>query len=164
MKPWIALLVAVGLTLQTGCRKNESPTARGDGLELLARWHFVGTETISKSTNAAKLTEIWKFPETQRLAGQTFQKLSHAPRTLFRDSVDAARDERGAAMLQPLIEEFVRVESFVQVRGKGDRPAEWTLLVHLPDGRARAWVVPARVSPLQKLDTRQNTGSVGREI
>lgn len=139
MKKWITLLVGAGLAVLTGCHQNENRAARADGLELLARWHFVGTAAISKDTNAGKLTEIWKLPETRQLAGQTLKKLSHAPGTLFRDVVDAAQDERGAALLLPLIEETVRSESFVQVRGRGDHPEEWTALVHLPGGRARTW-------------------------
>jgi len=137
MKPWIGLLVAVGLTLQTGCRPKENPTSGGDGLELLARWHFVGTGTVS--TNSGKLAEIWKKPETRQLAEQTLQKLSHVPRTLFPGAVDAAQDERGAALLLPLIGELVRTESFALIRSKGDQPAEWTALVNLPGGRAREW-------------------------
>ncbi len=139
MKTWIATLVGVGLVLQSGCRKNENRDGKSDASDLLVRCHFVGSGQLAGDTNAAKLKEIWNLPETRRLAGRTLGKLSHAPKTLFAEAVDAAQDERGAALLRPLLDDVLRQESFIQVRGATDRPTEWTLLVRHPGDRSGGW-------------------------
>ncbi|HKS37114.1 MAG TPA: hypothetical protein VJW76_07995, partial [Verrucomicrobiae bacterium] len=107
--------------------------------EVLARYHFPGAAQLAKNPAAAKLKEIWGLPESRRLVEQTLQKLSHAPKTLYGGQVTPAQDERGAAILRPLLDDLLNHESFLQVRGTADRTAEWTLLVHLPSDRRNAW-------------------------
>ena len=141
MKPFTALLSMAALMCGIGCRRQEagektSPPVEGD---LLASYHFVGTAALANQPNGARLREIWRMPETRRLAEQTLQKLAHAPRTLFGERVSAVQDERGAALLRPMLDDLLRGESYLQVRGPANRTAEWTLLVQLPADRLKLW-------------------------
>jgi len=139
MRIWNVMLLAAGLALQTGCRSGENRVEKVDDKDVLVRCHFVGGAQLSNNTNAAKLKEIWNYPETRRLVTQTLQRLAHSPKKLFPAAIDAGQDERGAAQLQPLLKDLLGEESFIQVRGAADPPAEWTLMAHLAGGRSKAW-------------------------
>src|SRR5205823_5131716 len=116
--------------------ENTSPAAAGD---VLVRSHFVGTASLAGDTNGAAFKQIWALPETSRFAEQTLQKLAHSPRVFYGDQITPAQDERGAALLRPLLDDLLRHESFLQVRGPADKTAEWTLLVRLPADRLKVW-------------------------
>lgn len=146
MKFSTAILIVTGLVCSVGCdKKDPGPTAArstpraGSGTEILVRAHFVGAETLAGTTNAARFREVWGLPETRRLVEQTLNRLAHAPRTLHADAVGAAEDERGAALLRPMLNDLLANESFLQVRGPADRRGEWTLLARLPADRVKAW-------------------------
>ena len=141
MRLLTVVLIASGLAGNVGCRKQESGETTGPAArdEVLVRYHFVGTTSLTDNTNASRFRELWNLPETRRLVEQTLQKLAHAPRTLYGDSVTPAQDERGAALLRPMLDDLPRHESFVQVRGSADKTAEWTLLVKLPADRLKLW-------------------------
>ena len=94
---------------------------------------------MANNSNAAKLRELWNLPETRRFVEQTLHKLAHAPRTFYGERVAPAQDERGAALLRPLLDDLLLNESFLQVRGPADQTAEWTLLVRLPADRLPVW-------------------------
>lgn len=132
-------LLALGLVPGMGCRKEEAAGPNPVSAEVLARYHFLGAAQLAKNPSAAKLKEIWGLPESQRLVEQTLQKLSHAPKTFYGGQVTPAQDERGTAILRPLLNDLLNHESFLQVRGAADRTAEWTLLVHVPPDRRNAW-------------------------
>ena len=70
---------------------------------------------------------------------QTLQKLAHAPKVFYGDKINAQQDERGATLLRPLLDDLIRSESFLQVRGPSIKQAEWTLLAQLPADRLKAW-------------------------
>jgi hypothetical protein len=129
----------MGLLLGSGCNKKGESESKTDGPSLLARSHFVGSRHLSSGTDAAKLREIWALPETRQLLEQTLLKLTHAPRTFYGDRISSAQDERGAALLRPLLDNLLGEESFFQVRGPADQHAEWTLLIELPAERLKVW-------------------------
>ena len=141
MRYFIVILVASALACGVGCRKPDGAESTGQPskTDVLVRCHFVGTASLIHNTNAARARELWTLPESRRLVDQTLQKLAHAPRTLCGDRVTAAQDERGAALLRPMLDDVLRGESFLQVRGPADRTAEWTLLVQLPADRLKVW-------------------------
>src|SRR6266545_556000 len=141
MKPFTALLSIAALMCGVGCRRQEAGEKTSPPVEgaVLVRWHSVGTTSLADNTNAAKLKELWNLPETRRLAEQTFQRLAHASRALYADRITSAQDERGGALLRPMLEDLLRYESFLHVRGPADRTAEWTLLVQLPADRLNVW-------------------------
>src|SRR5437667_150802 len=141
MRHFTLIFIAAALACDVSCRKKEAGERAGQQAEtdVLVRCHFVGTASLSNNTNATKLKELWSLPETQRVAEQTLRKLAHAPRTLYGEQVTTSQDDRGAALLRPLLDDLLRQEFFLQVRGPADKTAEWTLLAQLPDDRIKAW-------------------------
>jgi hypothetical protein len=139
MRRIIVMLLASGFVFGAGCRKKEKAEAEPVSAEVLARYHFLGAAQLERNPAAAKLKELWNLPESRRLAEQTLQKLAHAPKTFYGDQITPTQDERGAAILRPLLGDLFDHESFLQVRGPAARTAEWTLLAHLPPDRLKAW-------------------------
>src|SRR5438094_1968035 len=121
MRKLITVSVLAALAAGSGCRKKESaPTAPAAvSSDILAGYHFVGTAPLANNSNAAKLREIRALPETRKFEEQTLQKLAHAPKVFYGGSINAEQDERGAALLPPLLDDLIRSESFLQVRGPG---------------------------------------------
>ena len=151
MRKLITVSVLAALAAGSGCRKKESaPTAPAAvSSDVLAGYHFVGTAPLANNSNASKLREIWALPETRKFEEQTLQKLAHAPKVFYGGSINAEQDERGAALLRPLLDDLIRSESFLQVRGPGIEQAEWTLLAQLAPDRLKAW--SAALSELTRL-------------
>src|SRR6185312_2086013 len=135
------IAIVAALACGAGCREKVSGTKAGQPAEadVLVRWHFVGSSFLAGNTNAAKLKELWDLPATGRFAQQTLQKLAHSPRSFFGDRIAKEEDERGAALLRPMLDDLIHHESFLQVSGPADKTAEWTLLVQLPRERIKAW-------------------------
>src|SRR2546422_6953662 len=139
MKNLTLVLVVLGLTLCSGCRKRSKQDSNPATTDVLAGYHFVGTKQLANNPVAAKLKELWALPESKRLTEQTLQKLAHAPKTLFGEKVGSDQDQRGAALLRPMLDDLLREESFLQVHGAADQTADWTLLVRLPADRLKLW-------------------------
>jgi hypothetical protein len=155
MRTLISLSVLVALAAGPGCRKKESATESAPkataavSSDILAGYHFVGTAQLTNTSNAAKFREIWAMPETRKFEEQTLQKLAHAPKVFRADKINTEQDQRGAGLLRPLLDDLVRFESFLQVRGPTLHQAEWTLLAQLPPDRLKAW--SAALSELTRL-------------
>src|SRR6266498_4157188 len=151
MRKLITVSVLAALAAGSGCRKKESASTVPAAVssDILAGYHFVGTAVLANNSNAAKLREIWALPETRKFEGQTLEKLAHAPKVFYGGRVNPEQDERGAALLRPLLEDLIHFESFLQVRGPAIKQAEWTLLVQLPPERLKAW--NAALSELTRL-------------
>src|SRR2546428_7626945 len=141
MRKLITVSVLAALAAGSGCRKKESaPTVPAAvSSDILAGYHFVGTGVLANKPDAAKLREIWALPETRKFEEQTLWKLAHAPKVFYAGKINAEQDERGAALLRPLLDDLIRSESFLQVRGPELTKAEGTLLVQLPPDRLKAW-------------------------
>jgi hypothetical protein len=145
MRSITVILIASGLVCSAGCERKDAGERAGQksgpvaGTEILVRTHFLGTESLATNTNGTRLRELWNLPNSRRLVEQTLNKLAHSPRTLYSEAVAPAQDERGAALLRPLLDDLLRHESFLQVRGPADKRAEWTLLAHLPADRLKGW-------------------------
>jgi len=141
MRKFIVVLSLAGLALASGCREKEtSPSTAGSpSADILARYHFIGTSHLAGDTNAARLREISVLSETRKFEDQTLKKLAHAPKVFYGDKISAEQDERGAALIRPLLDDLLRQESFVQARGPANKRAEWALLVELPPDRLKAW-------------------------
>src|SRR5438093_1714395 len=151
MRKLITVSMLAALAAGPGCRKTEpAPTATASvSSDILAGYHFAGTASLAGNSNASKLREIWALPETGKYQEQTLQKLAHAPKVLYSDKINTEQDERGAALLRPLLDDLIRSESFLQVRGTPIKQAEWTLLAQLPPDRLKAW--SAALSELTRL-------------
>jgi len=151
MRTLIALSALAALATSSACRNKESaPTATAAASsDILAGYHFVGTVALAHNTNAAKLKEILGLPESRRFKEQTLQKLAHALKIFRDDKLNAEQDERGAALLRPLLDDLIRFESFLKVRGPAIKQSEWTFVVQLPPERQKAW--SAAMSELTRL-------------
>ncbi len=78
----------------------------------------------------------WKMPESIRLEAQTLEKLSIAPWRFLRNETD----ESSAKLLQPLFEDMVEEETYIQVvKRDTNSQAETVIAVHLNDPRAALW-------------------------
>lgn len=104
----------------------------------LARCHFAGTNQALANPDA-KFPSIAALPQTQALLNQTLQRLAQSARLLLADALPAAADARAAALIRPLLDDLVREESFVEVRGADLQRLEWLLAVNLKPARLVVW-------------------------
>jgi hypothetical protein len=151
MRKLITVSMLAALAAGSGCRKSESAEMASTSVssDVLAGYHFVGTASLASNSNASRLREVRALPETRKLEEQTLQKLAHAPKVFFGDKITTQQDERGAALLRPLLDDLIRSESFLQLRGPAIQQAEWMLMAQLPPDRLKAW--SAALSELTRL-------------
>ncbi len=105
---------------------------------LLARCHSAGTNQALANPDA-KLRSIADLPQTQALLKQTLQRLAQSARLVFGEALPATADARAAALVRPLLDDLVREESFVEVRGADLHRLEWLLAVNLKPARLVVW-------------------------
>lgn len=123
------------LALAVGCRKAAPPSPPP---EVLAQWHFAGSETVDATTNGGALKGILALPESKALLEQTLGKLSRAPYARLKSGISTSTNDC-AELLRPLFEDLTRAESFFELGATTNRPNEWTLAVRLSPARAEAW-------------------------
>jgi hypothetical protein len=139
----------LGLLLTAGCTKSESAgSARpGTGSEgPIAAIHWLGIGRLSAQTNAAAFLNTWRLPETDKLKGQTLDKLALAPwRSNTNRSVDATnystllRGNRAANLLRQLLDDVVQEESYLEIQEAGASAAQMAFAVRLSPARAAVW-------------------------
>jgi len=131
-----AFVAALVVGLGAGCNKTKSgPEA--PPVETVARIHWLGMERLAAETNAAFFMDIWKLPASERLGGQTLDKLSLAPWRLLKG--DAATNGAPISLLRPLLDDLVREESYLEIRNATNQPGELVLAIRLTEARARTW-------------------------
>jgi len=115
MRKLITVSVLAALAASSGCRNKDSASTATAAVssDILADYHFVGSASLATNSNAAKLKEIRTLPESRKFKEQTLQKLAHAPKVFYGDKINAEQDERGAALLRPLLDDLIRSESFL---------------------------------------------------
>ncbi len=133
MRNLFALLALSGVL--AGCRKSTPPPPPA---ELLARWHFIGTAALSSDTNATQLREIEALPESRKLREPLLRKLAGAALTLFSPPTTAAPADP-AALLRPLLEDCLRVETVFESYGQKRQPVSWRLAARLAVEREKLW-------------------------
>jgi hypothetical protein len=106
--------------------------------DLLARYYFAGTVRLGADTNAAQLKMIWNLPASSQFREQVLQKLARTPRQLFQRGSKTPLEER-SALFRPLLDDWLRVESFGEIRGQTNQPLEWALALRLEEDRALSW-------------------------
>ena len=127
------LVLCAGLVaLVAGCLEQSS---RKNPAGPLYRHHFVGSTAAGRSTNAAKLKEIWALPASRTLQEQIVGKIARVPHELLK-APKSGPDH--ADLFRPLIEDLLRQESFVEVRDRAKK-SEAVLAIQLDDARARIW-------------------------
>jgi len=130
---WI--IVCAGGLCSAGRAAVESPAQPA---EVLARWQFIGTDRLAKDTNTAKLQQIWALPSSRALREHLLRRLARVPQEFWvRSGNQPVKD--GSSQVRPLLEDLLRSESCLEVRGQGGRATEWTLAIELDHERARLW-------------------------
>jgi hypothetical protein len=171
---YLILIGTVG-QLAIGCKKSspqqttENPTAQPQTppptakAETVARVHWLGKRRLATETNAALFMSIWGLPESQKLEGQTLDKLALAPWNLPREGTNTASivaTNANSLLLRPLLEDLVQEECYLEIRGntlpragsaradstlpgadmsRADSTTEIALAVRLEDARSRLW-------------------------
>jgi hypothetical protein len=107
--------------------------------DLLAGYHFAGGDRLASEPNATKLQEIIRLPQTQALGRHILERLALAPRALFPATIDEAQADGGIPLLRPLLEDWVRRESFLEVHGRIDSAPGWLFGIALPAERGAMW-------------------------
>jgi hypothetical protein len=107
--------------------------------DLIARIHFAGTTRITSDPTAKKLNEFADMPETMVLRRRTLDKLSTAPFRLYPFNPAKGDTNEFSMLLRPLLDDLLQEESYVEVRGPGERIPEVMIAVHLNSSRAKAW-------------------------
>lgn len=132
----IAVVLGSGvLALTVGCLEQlgGSRTYKGP----LLKYHYVGRAHLPDGTNAARFKEIEALPATAELRTQIAQKLAGAVHRFWQKDLPSGAPDQ-SALLQPLLEDFLAGEAFVEVRGAVGR-TDTVLAIELSDQRAQLW-------------------------
>jgi hypothetical protein len=137
MKSFIGYLGLMALSLHWAgpCHGDEALTKT---TEVLARLHFAGVEQLKDSTNAATLKEVWSLPATIGLRDQSLEKLARALAKSFVAAADDAETDP-ARLIRPLLDDVLRSESYIEVRGGTNQSLAWTLALRLDKDRVGLW-------------------------
>ena len=140
------------LVLLMGCSKNDpqksepGPKTNELGTEvtktatqdsLVAKFHWLGKKQLFAESNATNFVAIWKLPESAKLEAQTLDKLSTAPWRLLQAATPLSNAP--VALLRPLLDDLVQAESYLEVRGATNQPAELVFAIRLDPDRAALW-------------------------
>ena len=124
-----ALLVVAGCLEQVGGPR----TYKGP----LLRYHFAGHAHFPASASATRLKEISALPQSAALRAEIAKKLAAAALPFWSKELPAGATDQ-TMLLQPLVNDFLTAESFVEVRGAAGS-TDTALAVELSDERALAW-------------------------
>ena len=120
------------LALGAGCLEQSS---RKNPAGPLYRHHFVGAAQVGRSTNAAKLKEIWALPASGSLKQHVLDRIALVPHQLLK-APKGGPDH--AELFRPLIDDLLQQESYVEIRDRAQK-SEAVLAIQLDDSRARLW-------------------------
>jgi hypothetical protein len=106
---------------------------------LLAGYQFVGTNRWADATNGTILREIVDLPQSGELGRYLVERLAQTPRTLFPADLKDTQVAAGIPLLQPLLEDLLRHESFLEVRRAAGGEPVWLFGIALPPDRGSLW-------------------------
>jgi hypothetical protein len=152
MRIYLILIALVSLDLCMGCSKTEPGAANSTSqedkrtvasdskvkMDLLARLHFIGSEGVFADTNSARLKEIAELPATAELRDQTLQKLATAPFRFLEQRI-AEKTNDHATLVRPLVDDLLRAELYMEMRGVTNPAPELMLAIRLNAERAELW-------------------------
>src|SRR5437867_923914 len=114
MRTLSAIVILVGLGFGAGCA--QKPAAAPPVSEVLWGCHFIGTAQLAANTNTATLQRLAALPASQELREKILNKLAAAPLELFAPA-GAAPAAASAALVRPLLDDWLRAESSVLAQG-----------------------------------------------
>lgn len=133
----LKLMLAAGLAgVVTGCLE-QATSQPGARLGALLRVQWVGTGQLLRDTNAAKLRQMLALPASGAFREEVLGKLARVPYQCWSNSLARGVPDQ-AALVRPLLEDLLRQEWYLEVRGSTAQP-EAVLAVQLPEERARLW-------------------------
>src|SRR6185436_8455662 len=100
--------------------------------DFLARYHFVGSDTLGKNDNAAKLKEIWSLPISREFGQKIAQKLAREIAEVHQEPI-SGNAMNSAELLRPLLEDLFKAESIGELRGGRNSKPEFVLNIQLDD-------------------------------
>ncbi len=134
----VALLAAMAWQAGAGKAAADDVLAKMDG-DVIARFHFVGTDRIAADPKAAKLNELGALPATAELREKTLAKLSTAPFRLLESKLYNQTKSDYASLLRPLLDDLLHCESYAELRGPTNEVPELMLAVQVNNTRAILW-------------------------
>jgi hypothetical protein len=117
-------------------------TALGDsaleGNRPWLRWHFAGTKAIKTNKEAPTVNEIWRLPESKRLANVLVDRLSQAPeREIFGANASAPTVRR--RIIKEFVEGLFSYESIGEFNGNPSEHPNLTIGIKLPLTQLDDW-------------------------
>jgi hypothetical protein len=132
-----ALAVAVAGCAQL-CGKKAATQTVSPPLKLIGQIHFIGAERISTDTNSSVFVSLFSPPEAQALCMQTLNKLARAPYQFLQRRMSPGEPDE-AERFRPLLDDLLRTEWFLQIRGATNGSPEFALAIQLDKNRAELW-------------------------
>ena len=117
-------------------------TALGDsaleGNRPWLRWHFAGTKAIKANKEAPTVNEIWRLPESKRLANVLVDRLSQAPeRQIFGANASAPTVRR--RIIKEIVQGLFTYESIGEFNGNPSEHPNLTIGIKLPLAKLDNW-------------------------
>ena len=107
--------------------------------DVLAGYHFAGLARWLNEPGGTRLKEILALPQTQALGRHVLDKLAHAPHALFPQAIDDTQATNGIPLIEPLLEDWIQHESFLEVRGPTGATPGWIFGIAIPAERGVLW-------------------------
>lgn len=134
MKKFLWVLAAVGLATLTACSVKVASAKRASANPLIISAHFIGSEQLLASPDAARLKELWSQPSSAALRAHALTRFSLLPSYWLGDALP-----KGAApqtnLFRPLLEDVLARESYIDATAAPD----FVLATKLTEQRARVW-------------------------
>ena len=142
---WLGLVVVLTLGLLTGCDKPATLSVPSSTLNPpssnatapVLRFHWLGKHRLATEATTTNFMAIWNLPESAKLEAQTLAKLATAPWRLWQTNVSVSNAP--TALLRPLLDDVVQAESYLEVSGATNQPAELVFAIRLSAARAALW-------------------------
>ena len=134
----LTLLALLALGGAPAKAATDDALARMNG-DLVARFHFVGTDQIAADPVPVNLKKIGASPVTGELRNEVLTKLADVPFRLLRQKIAGQNTNDYASLLRPLLEDLLSCESYAEMRGPSNAVPEFLLAVQLKNDRAKIW-------------------------
>jgi hypothetical protein len=139
----VHLLVVIVFIFLTGCGKTASgpapapPTASALSPDTVIRIHWLGKDRLGIEASAYYFSRILNLPETKTLQLQTIVKLATMPWRLA--AGESQRTNLNSLFLQPLLNDVVRKECYLETRQLSNQREELAFAIRLDAPRAGLW-------------------------
>lgn len=135
MKKVFWMLSAVTLAALTACSVKMASSSRRTGIDpLIVRAHFIGTEQLLASPDAAKLNELWSLKSSTALRNEWLTRAALLPSFWLGDVLPQGAPNH-TNLFRPLLEDVLARESYLDANASPD----FVLAVKASNDRAKLW-------------------------